>query len=286
MKPFVVFADQFGVGWYCCWFFTQTITSIQPFSALYSDWWYQHHRDTIENKQWHVYTQICSWRCLGTSNREPFVFTSILAFADYATISCINRYSGTFDKVNTALHFCWPFCVSSMVAQSVFGRGSVSSLIANVQESLWIICLSAYVCRWRKAKGMPTVQGKVPELKQWQVVWAKRASNWKPQAKFVPSDSPRERPCFNSGTFCLVQIGLRAIRRFFGGVMPLAGNGNPSFSHFYGHCDDWMNFLAVAKIHKESRAFFQDFYPLGFCNPKWHDQKFRKEVFLDTLPKV
>ena len=44
------------------------------------------------------------------------------------------------------------------------------------------------------------VPGKVPESKQWQAAWAKRASIEKPQAKLAPSDSPWERPCFNSGT--------------------------------------------------------------------------------------
>ena len=38
-------------------------------------------------------------------------------------------------------------------------------------------------------------------MKQWQAAWAKRASSRKPQAAFVPSDSPWERPCFNPGTW-------------------------------------------------------------------------------------
>ena len=49
----------------------------------------------------------------------------------------------------------------------------------------------------------------VPELKQWQAAWAKRASNRKPQAEFVPFDSPWERPCCKARTvstqgLCLV----------------------------------------------------------------------------------
>ena len=40
----------------------------------------------------------------------------------------------------------------------------------------------------------------VPELKRWQAAWAKRAWNREPQVEFALSDSPWERPCFNSGT--------------------------------------------------------------------------------------
>ena len=40
----------------------------------------------------------------------------------------------------------------------------------------------------------------VPESKQWQAAWAKRALERKPQAKFAPADSPWERPCSNSAT--------------------------------------------------------------------------------------
>ena len=51
----------------------------------------------------------------------------------------------------------------------------------------------------------------VPELKQWQAAWAKRISKRKSQAEFAPSDSPWERPCFNSDTvstweLCLVYV--------------------------------------------------------------------------------
>ena len=37
---------------------------------------------------------------------------------------------------------------------------------------------------------------------------AKRASNRKPQTEFAPSDSPWERPCFNSGTILTQGLGL------------------------------------------------------------------------------
>ena len=40
------------------------------------------------------------------------------------------------------------------------------------------------------------VRDKVPELKQWQAAWAKRASSREPQSEFAPYDSPWERPCF------------------------------------------------------------------------------------------
>ena len=48
-------------------------------------------------------------------------------------------------------------------------------------------------------------QGQVPELKQWQAIWAKRVSSRKPQAEFVPCDSPWERHCFNSGTLPCIE---------------------------------------------------------------------------------
>ena len=49
------------------------------------------------------------------------------------------------------------------------------------------------------------IQGKVPQLKQWQAAWAKCAPHRKLQAKFAPSDSPWKRPFqlryrFNSET--------------------------------------------------------------------------------------
>ena len=50
-------------------------------------------------------------------------------------------------------------------------------------------------CPWEKC-----LQGKIPELEQWQDAWAKSASNRKPQTEFTPFDSPWKRPCFNSGT--------------------------------------------------------------------------------------
>ena len=65
------------------------------------------------------------------------------------------------------------------------------------------------------------VQGKVSGFKQWQAAWAKRASNRRPQAEFVPSDSPWGRPCFNSDTllcnvFNFVQFsGLEFVGSFF-----------------------------------------------------------------------
>ena len=59
---------------------------------------------------------------------------------------------------------------------------------------------------WEKKKIPSSKESKAPELKQWQAVWAKRASIGKPQEKFAPFDSPWERPrfqlrpCFNNGT--------------------------------------------------------------------------------------
>ena len=44
------------------------------------------------------------------------------------------------------------------------------------------------------------------------------------------------------------------------------------------------------KMKKQSRTYFYDFHPwkgtFGWCNLEWRDQKFRNEVFFDTLTKT
>ena len=86
-------------------------------------------------------------------------------------------------------------------------------------------------------------------------------------------------------------------RRFFGGAVPLVGNGYlshtargmPLFMYFIGKMMVALTF-ADAKIQNQSRTFFQDFDPwketLRFRNSKWLDQKFRKEIFRIPYQKL
>ena len=90
----------------------------------------------------------------------------------------------------------------------------------------------------------------VPELKPWQAAWAKRVSRRKPQGEFVPSDSPREGPCFYSGTLpCVVLSATHHLFAKFRSGFSLLHQIRV-FCHFSGHKILFGKFVALCEGNK------------------------------------
>ena len=97
--------------------------------------------------------------------------------------------------------------VSSFYRQHIF----VPVLPKKLLE--YVTYVHATFLRTRQSPWVETVS----ELKQWQAAWAKRTLKRKSQAKFVPFDSPWERPASTQG-LCLVHVFLESEECWLGKI--------------------------------------------------------------------